>query len=301
MGRKPKSGLDYFMCDTGWMMDSKFRRVKQKYGYLAPYTYQILLTLIYKDKGYYMDVSDMDTVTWSILEYLQGKYMPSAETVGGIITDLVACGLFSRDLYENEHILTSHRIQEEYYNSTAKRKTVTINKRYWILSVEDMKSISSRSSILSIFISDGINKENDGINQKNDGRSTQRREDKIRLEENREDQIRGREEHACAPSVAAVCLHFQKAFSSNPTMGFVSQVEKYLQEGMTENSIKNDINKAALKKPKDPVAYVLGMLKSAHERQMPVHINPNDVPLAGWEQDWLEEYQAMKEEQEAEQ
>ncbi|MCD8356274.1 MAG: DUF4373 domain-containing protein [Clostridia bacterium] len=275
------------------MMDSKFRRIKQKYGYLAPYTYQIILTMIYKDKGYYLDTSNMEDLSFDILEYLQGKYMPKAETVIDMIADFVACGLFSRDLYETEHILTSRRIQEEYYNSTSKRRAVTVNKRYWLLSVEDMKGISSRSSILSIFISDGINDISDGINKINDGKSTQRREDKSRSEEIREDQIRGREEHACAPAVAAVCLHFQKVFSHYPTTGFASEIERYLQAGMTENSIKNDISKAALKKPKAPIPYVLGMLRSAYQRQKPVYVDPDNIPLADWEKDWQEEYQAM--------
>ena len=292
MGRKPKPGLDYFICDTDWMTDIKFRRAKQKYGYLAPYTYQILLTLIYKDKGYYLDVSDMDTVEWSILEYLQGKYMPSAETVGGIIADLVACGLFSRDLYETEHILTSHRIQEEYYNSTAKRVAVTINKRYWILSIDEMQSISSRSSILSLFISDGRNDINDGRNEINDVRSTQRREDERREDERREDEIREdeiREEKCCTPEVAAICLHFTELFNINPNKGFTDTVQKYLSAGMPADSIRQDISKAALKNPKEPIPYVLATLKGSYQRQQPVEIKAQDQPLADWERQWLEQ------------
>lgn len=297
MGRKPKSGLDYYMCDTGWMVDPKFRTLKRKYGYLAPYTYQILLTMIYKDKGYYLDASDMESVAWDVLEYLQGKYMPDAKTVGCLIADLVGCRLFSQDLYENEHILTSRRIQEEYYNSTAKRISVTVDKRFWILSVDDMKSISTRSSILSIFISDGRNKENDGRNEKNDGRSTQRREEKTRIDEIRTDSTR--EEHACSPAAAAVCLHFKKVFSIDSTMNFVSQVEKYIKEGMTEDGIKKDISKAGLKHPDNPTAYVLAMLKAAHKAQQPVHIDPAAVPLSDWEQDWHEEFEAMRKRREA--
>ncbi len=293
MGRKPKTGLDYFMCDVGWMRDSKFRRLKQKYGYLAPYTYQIVLTMIYKDKGYYVEASSDENLAFDILEYLQGKYMPKADTVIEMISDFVACGLFSRDLYETEHILTSRRIQEEYYNSTAKRSAVRINKRYWLLSVDEMTTMSSRSSILSAFISDGRNGISDGKNSISDGRSTQRREEKKREEKIKEEQIR-REDPARTESAAAICLHFQKTFDADPTAGFVEQIEKYLQNGMTEHSIKSDISKAAQKKPDNPTAYILAMLKAAHKRQQPVHIKQEDVPLGDWEKDWLEEFNAMK-------
>jgi hypothetical protein len=185
MGRKPKVGLDYFLCDVNWMNDRKFRHVKQKYGYFAPYLYQILLSLIYQDKGYYFDIKNKDDAVWEIQRYLHGRYSPDAETVQRLIDDLVACELFNRDLYENEHILTSRRVQEEYYNSTTKRRAVSIHWKYWLLSEEDMRLMSSNHIILQNFISDVKNKINDVNNRKDDGKSTQSREEKSRVEKSR--------------------------------------------------------------------------------------------------------------------
>lgn len=298
MGRPPKTGLDYFLCDVGWMADSKFRRLKMKYGYLAPYVYQIVLTLIYRDRGYYADASCMEELCFDILDYLHGKQMPDAETIAALVEDFTLCGLFHRELYETEHILTSRRVQKEYYNSTAKRSQVQVDKRYWLLSVEEMKSISSRSSILDLFVSDGNNGVSDGRNRISDGKSTQRREDKNREEKNREDQIRtdkNREDQnrqdarggelVMTPDAAKICLAFQDVFSDDPTEDFVREIEACLKDGMTVSEIQRDIDRAARKHPKHPEAYVRSILRSAQRQR--VHVNPETRPLEDWERDWL--------------
>lgn len=323
MGRPPKAGLDYYLCDVGWMTDSKFRRLKLKYGYLAPHLYQVILTLIYKDKGYYVDASCMEELCFDILEYLQGKFMPKMETVEEMVEDFTLCGLFSRELYETEHILTSRRIQKEYYNSTAKRSMVNVDKRYWLLSVKEMKSISSRSSILDLFVSDGNNGVSDGRNHVSDGRNPQRREDKNREEKMREDQIREeknrgdkiraeqiraeqireeqiREEGRAARGeeqtdghrvltgeATALCLLFQDEFSADPSEDFAWELERCLQEGMTGTEIRSSISKAARRNPNNPEAYVLGILRSAQRKKKPAELHPEAQPLADWELDWM--------------
>lgn len=293
MGRPPKTGLDYFLCDVGWMADSKFRRLKLKYGYLAPYVYQIVLTLIYRNKGYYAEAGCMEELCFDILDYLQGKQMPDTETIAALVEDLTVCGLFDRKLYERERILTSRRVQKEYYNSTAKRSHVQVDKRYWLLSEEEMKAISARSSILSLFVSDGTNEVSDGINRVSDGKSTQRREDKNREEKNREDQIRTdkiREEKTArggalvmTPETEALCLAFREAFADDPTEGFVRELQDCLREGMTASEIRNVIGRAADRHPSHPEAYVRRILRSSQR----VHVSTEKQPLADWERDWL--------------
>lgn len=305
MGRPPKTGLDYFLCDVGWMADSKFRRLKMKYGYLAPYVYQIVLTLIYRDRGYYADAACMEELCFDILDYLHGKQMPDAETIAALVEDFTLCGLFHRELYETEHILTSRRVQKEYYNSTAKRSQMQVDKRYWLLSVEEMKAISLRSSILDLFVSDGNNGVSDGRNRVSDGKSTQRREDKNREDKNREDQIRtdkiredqnrqdqirteqSGEGFVLTPEAAEICLAFQTAFSADPTEGFVREIEACLKDGVSASEIQDDIGKAARKHPKHPEAYVRSILRAVQRQRRPVHVNPETLPLEDWERDWL--------------
>jgi len=163
-----KEGLDYFPFDVDLLSDRKLRRLKLKYGYLSVMVYISILSILYKDKGYYIDYSDekREDVLWEIMNLLQGKYQPAAETVAEIIEELVACELFSGDQF-NSKIITSNRAQRTYYRSTIDRKTVNIDFDKWLLSEEEMKSLSNRSIILSNYQNRPNNEDNRPNNEDN--------------------------------------------------------------------------------------------------------------------------------------
>lgn len=161
-----KQGLDYFPHEIGLMQDRKLRKVKMKYGCIATSVYIALLEMIYGDKGYYITYAEnKDDVIWQILEFLQGKFQPSAETVSDVIDGLADAQLFSTDCYPK--IITSKRIQQTYYSATVDRKAVNIDFEIWLLSIEEMKALSSKSFILQEF----INRANNGVNRANNSQS----------------------------------------------------------------------------------------------------------------------------------
>ena len=148
-----KDGLLYYSHDIGMTRDKKLRKIRIKYGSTGVDVWLAVLDLIYGDKGYYIKYGNADekeSVIWGVLDYVKGKYAPDAETVGEIIEALAACELFSGDLLKRG-ILSSLRIQTQYYLGTVERKTVTVIPEYWLLSVEKMKKLSGRSSILRQF------------------------------------------------------------------------------------------------------------------------------------------------------
>ena len=150
------------------MTDRKFRKVKIKHGYLGFTVYFAVLCLIYKDKGYYLDFSDnkKEDVIWEILETLQGKFQPTADTIEEVIDDLVACELFSDDQFKLQTI-TSKRIQETYYRATVERKAIDINFDIWLLTEKEMTDLSRVSSILRSFLNRAIEKPNPPIDNTN--------------------------------------------------------------------------------------------------------------------------------------
>lgn len=148
-----KEGLDYYTHFIGMTNDDKLSDLRMEYGSVAIDVWLTLLDLIYGDKGYYIEYKDEKTknrVVWKILGIVRGKYPPTPETVMAIIEDLVACELFSGDLFKSG-ILSSKRIQEQFYQATVERKAVEINLDYWLLDIEKMKKLSSRSNILRSF------------------------------------------------------------------------------------------------------------------------------------------------------
>ena len=166
MARPMKTGLDYFPVDISIMTDRKLRKVKLKYGGVGFQIYFALLCIIYGDKGYYLDFGNgkQDDVVWEVLEKLQGKFQPTAETIVEIIEDLVACELFSDDQFKSK-IITSKRMQSTYYSATVEREAINVNFGIWLLSQEEMTALSKRSIILRNFINPPINEDNQPINE----------------------------------------------------------------------------------------------------------------------------------------
>lgn len=147
-----KAGIDYYPRDVFLMRDRKFNRVRQKFGYLTYVVYDCLLEMIYSDKGYFLpfDEKAKCEVIWDIQEFCRGKYNVDFETIENVIEMLVACELFSLDHFK-QGIITSKRIQKVYYKTTAERKYIQIEKSYWLLSIDEMEGISTRSVILKEF------------------------------------------------------------------------------------------------------------------------------------------------------
>ncbi len=149
-----KSGLDYYSHYIGMTKDSKLRKIRKKYGSVGVDVWLAVLDLIYSDKGYYIaygNEDEIDDVTWKVSDYVKGKYAPDVTTVEEIIGgDLFKLG-----------ILSSKRVQLQYYASTVERKAVEVTPEYWLISVSEMKKVSERSSILRQF----SNRLNIGDNQ----------------------------------------------------------------------------------------------------------------------------------------
>lgn len=147
-----KKGIDYYPRDVGMMRDRKFNRLRQKFGYIVYVIYDALLEMIYGDKGYYLIYNEntKDEVIWELQDYCRGKYGVDEATICNVIEMLTECGLFSGERFK-QGIITSRRIQEVYYRTTVERKNVAVDRNIWILDLEEMQSISSKSSILQTF------------------------------------------------------------------------------------------------------------------------------------------------------
>lgn len=160
-----KKGLDYFPFGVDLLDDPKLIKPRMKYGSLAPYIYICLLKILYKDEGYFIDFRNKEIVLWQLLNYCQGgNYTVKQETVEGVIDILVACELFSGDLYRLG-IITSGRAQATYYSATVDRKMVDIDENIWLLTIEEMKSLSAKHC----YYLKSVNRPNNSINRPNNG------------------------------------------------------------------------------------------------------------------------------------
>ena len=184
MAAPQKAGLDYYPRSTDLLKDRKFVKAKIKYGYLSIVVYDALLEMIYKDKGYYLTYTEdtKDDIAWDILESVRGKYPVEASTIYEVIGMLVECRLFSHDHFK-QGIITSKRIQETYYKCTVERKNVEVDNTIWMLSIEEMKALSTKSSILPFLINQPINGVNQPINRQSKVNKSKVKERKVEIEE----------------------------------------------------------------------------------------------------------------------
>ena len=199
MAAPSKVGLDYYPRSTDLYEDVKFIPVKIKYGYICYAIYDILLELIYRDKGYYVD--KRKNVVVKIAYMLQGKYGPDTDIVEGVIEMLVAERLFSADHYK-QGIITSRRVQETYYIATARRKNISVDPNIWMLSLPEMKALGNNRGILSIFEKCDINEVNVNINGINVDINEQREIEIEREKKRKENEKKEREKELSSLSVS---------------------------------------------------------------------------------------------------
>ncbi len=117
MGRNIKEGLDYFPFEVDFFTDIKVRKLIKHQGGKAITVYALLLCLIYKS-GYYLRWDE--ELPFIISEQTGFEEVYILEVIKSCLT----LGLFSKELYNSKHILTSKGIQERYIHicNTLKRK-----------------------------------------------------------------------------------------------------------------------------------------------------------------------------------
>lgn len=107
MARTSKKGLDYFPMDIDIFSDLKIRKLIKYQGGKAISIYALLLCNIYKN-GYYIEWDDELPFICSELTGFEEAY------VSEVIKTCLSLGLFSKELFDAEGVLTSKGIQERY-------------------------------------------------------------------------------------------------------------------------------------------------------------------------------------------
>ncbi len=109
MARIVKSGLEYFPFDVDLFQDIRIRKLIKRQGGKAVTVYALLLCLIYKN-GYYIQWDNELPFIGSEMSGFDEAY------ISEVIKTCLSLGLFSKNMYDTERILTSKGIQERYCN-----------------------------------------------------------------------------------------------------------------------------------------------------------------------------------------
>ena len=187
-----KKGLDYYSHTTNMTDSAELLDIRMEYGSVGVMVWFALLDLIYEHEGYFIryDSESCNRTLIQIMNKVSGKDAPTKTDIMSVISYMVEIGLFDAAAFE-KGILTSCDIQMQYFQGTLKRKDVKVDKDIWMLSMDDMLSVSEKSPIISFFNksqnqNDVILSDNDVIISDNDVNLKQSKVKKSKVKESRE-------------------------------------------------------------------------------------------------------------------
>lgn len=142
MGRNRKSGLDYFPFDVDFFSELKIRKLIKCQGGKAVTVYALLLCNIYKN-GYYM--------RWDKeLPFIISEQTGYDEVyIQEVIKSCFTVGLFSKELFDQEKIITSKGIQDRYQSICSLARRVCEIKEFNLISSENNIVSSEEKAITS--------------------------------------------------------------------------------------------------------------------------------------------------------
>ena len=143
MARPKKQGLDYFQKNVDFYQDIKIRKLIRHKGIQAVSVYDILLCQIYR-VGYYISWDDdLPFIISEISDLMEDNILD-------IINYALSIGLFDQTMYDEHQVLTSHGIQERFFDfcSVAKRK-VSADLPYLLVDLSGKIVSSEKQSVIT--------------------------------------------------------------------------------------------------------------------------------------------------------
>ena len=119
-----KQGLDYFSFDTTFDKSLKLLLARFKNSGLGIWVR--LLQALYREEGYYMVWDEESAILFS------DEFSEDVRVLNQVVAFCVEKGIFNNMMFEKYRILTSKRIQENFYHVSKRRKDVVVRSDFII-------------------------------------------------------------------------------------------------------------------------------------------------------------------------
>lgn len=129
MARPTAKGVEYFPLNVNFINDLKVRKLLLSCGAEAIAVLIYLLSTIYKDEGYYVEIHEDE------IDLIALDVNVTPEFVLEVINKACEVRFFNVNLYENFNILTSKGIQERYLKITERRKKSVVITQFNLINV----------------------------------------------------------------------------------------------------------------------------------------------------------------------
>ena len=127
MARPRKDGLDYFPLDVNFLSDLKIKKIIRTYGAQAVAVVMSVLTMVYRDNGYFATYDD------DLVFIIADELKLEDGYVKDVIEKMIEVEFLDKKQKEENKILTSIGIQERYLKACERRVKTTLNATYNLL------------------------------------------------------------------------------------------------------------------------------------------------------------------------
>lgn len=143
MARPTAKGVEYFPLNVNFINDLKVRKLLLSCGAEAIAVLIYLLSTIYKDEGYYVEIHEDE------IDLIALDVNVTPEFVLKVINKACEVRFFDVNLYNNYNILTSKGIQERYLKITERRKNSVVITQFNLINV-DINSVNVNNNSINV-------------------------------------------------------------------------------------------------------------------------------------------------------
>lgn len=143
MARPTAKGVEYFPLNVNFINDLKVRKLLLSCGAEAIAVLIYLLSTIYKDEGYYVEIHEDE------IDLIALDVNVTPEFVLKVINKACEVRFFDVNLYNNFNILTSKGIQERYLKITERRKKSVVITQFNLINV-DINSVNVNNNSINV-------------------------------------------------------------------------------------------------------------------------------------------------------
>lgn len=138
-----KVGMDSFLLDC--RTNDNMAELEAMYGIKGFAIIVRLWQKIYSEKGYYCEWTERSPVLF-LANWFGGGSGVDENIIREVVNAAIKIGIFSKEMYDKYRILTSERIQSQYFEVAKRRTEIEVENAYLLLSaVKNWKNVKNVS------------------------------------------------------------------------------------------------------------------------------------------------------------
>lgn len=139
-----KEGIPSFLLDC--RTNDNISEIEAEYGVKGFAVVVRLWQKIYAEKGYYCEWIERSPLLF-LSNWFGGNSGVTVSLINEIVKRCLNNGIFDAKMHEDYSILTSARIQMQYFDAAKRRKEILVKKQYLLVSVDKIEGIAYENDV----------------------------------------------------------------------------------------------------------------------------------------------------------